>query len=43
MALPDEPPSFERPSHVTRFATLKVLRQAYRSQPEYCIEMEIHQ
>lgn len=41
--LPSEPPRFERPTHVTRFHTLKTLAAAYRKDPEKFIEMVIHQ
>lgn len=41
--LPAEPPIFERPTHVTRFETLKSLAAAYRQDPERFIEMEIRQ
>ena len=41
--LPMEPPRFERPTHSTRFETLRLLSAAYRDDPEQFIEMEIHQ
>lgn len=41
--LPTEMPRFERPTHETRFHTLKTLAAAYRRDPEQFIEMEVHQ
>jgi len=41
--LPLETPRFERPTHSTRFETLRLLAAAYRKDPEQFIEMEIYQ
>jgi len=41
--LPMETPRFERPTHSTRFHTLRTLAAAYRDDPERFIDMEVHQ
>ena len=43
LSLPQEVPQFERPTHSTRFETLRTLAAAYNDDPEQFIEMELHQ
>ncbi|WP_197203952.1 hypothetical protein [Crateriforma conspicua] len=39
--LPAETPSFERPTHSTRWETLQKMAEKYRSRPDQFVEMEI--